>query len=254
MNKEAVQHERGPRNSTIRKQMTDYISSNQSPFLRNLPIFHHSPRVPLLHPSPPFPHQKLPSKLSPPSSPIGSLVPSLVPTPTNDDVVDVASIYNSMTPPPSPEARTTNVHETAAKILFNNAEFFKNSLLAAGLNQTQRVTVFKQIWRKLFIISCAQFMSSTELEQLLAKDPDHLGIFIKSIGIIRTLCLSQQDYLLVKTSLLHTSLVTSLGPSLEPTPTNDEVEDVASISIYNLFFKDYVYNNEDLEKLVLNMI
>ena len=40
MNKEAVQHERGPRNSTIRKQMTDLITAS------DLINFNTIPRVP----------------------------------------------------------------------------------------------------------------------------------------------------------------------------------------------------------------
>ena len=40
MNREAVQHERGPRNSTIRKQMTDLITAS------DLINFNSIPRVP----------------------------------------------------------------------------------------------------------------------------------------------------------------------------------------------------------------
>ena len=206
MNKEAVQHERGPRNSTIRKQMVDYMTATASLY----------------------------TKPSPPVSPI--------------NVCSPVSLSPSTTPP----AQDT-VNETAAQILFSNADFVKNSLVMASLSVKEKMNVMRQVWRKLFIISCAQYMTTSELEQLLLNQSPlhqaHLAMFIKSVSIIRNLNLNPQDYLLIKTSLLHTT-VSESNIKLET------LEDIASSSIYFLFFKDVNGIESDivLEQLVLNMI
>ena len=199
MNKEAVQHERGPRNSTIRKQMVDLMCA---------------------------------TKLSPPP-PISPL---------------------SLTPPPTPlSLDTSDVHETAAKILFSNAEFARASLLLAPLPTSERRQLYSKVWRKLFIISCAQVMTDRELEQLVLRSrPGHaanLAVFLKSVCILRTLNLSHQDYLLLKTTLLHTPAPLPHGPF-----DCESIENIAATSIFYLFFKDYIQKNDDLEHLVLNMI
>ena len=195
MNKEAVQHERGPRNSTIRKQMVDFMSSTR------------------------------------PISPVNVTSPLC------------------LTPPPTPMSHPTpDVHETAAKILFSNAEFARSSLILGPLPVSERRAVYSKVWRKLFLITCAQVMTSRELEQLVIRSRPHaahLAVFLKSVSILRSLHLSPPDFLLLKTSLLHTSLGTQSG---------GYVEDVAAAAIFHLFFKDFIQKDEDLETLVLNMI
>ena len=60
MNREAVQHERGPRNATIRKQMTDMISARQMSLTSFTPRHSFSPRSLFnFHPFLPLPHMKL---------------------------------------------------------------------------------------------------------------------------------------------------------------------------------------------------
>ena len=199
MNKEAVQHERGPRNSTIRKQMVDYMTATTRP-------------------SPP-----------PPISPV------------------------NVTSPLSPMSdHTSDVHETAAKILFSNAEFARSSLILGPLPAPDRRALYSKVWRKLFIISAAQVMTTKELEQLVMSSRPglhaaHLAVFLKSVSILRCLQLSSQDFLLLKTTLLHNSLSNGSQAS-------EAVEDVAAASIFHLFFKDFIQKNDDLEQLVLNMI
>ena len=200
MNKEAVQHERGPRNATIRKQMADYMTATAS-------------------------------ASQPPVSPTHVLTP--------------------LSPPPllSP-APDTDVHETAARILFSNAEFVLGSLVLATLPAAERRALYARVWRRLFLISCAQRMTLSELEQLLyrpGQDRAHLAVFLKAVTIIRSLGLGHQDFLLLKASLLHTSV--TRGPD-----TAEDLDDIASSSIYYLFFKDYIHNPDDLEQLVLNMV
>ena len=56
MNREAVQHERGPRNATIRKQMTDMISARQMAPGSFTPF--HTLTRPTFYPFLPLPHMK----------------------------------------------------------------------------------------------------------------------------------------------------------------------------------------------------
>ena len=112
--------------------------------------------------------------------------------------------------------------------------------------------MYSKVWRKLFIISAAQFMSTKELEQLVMSSRPglyaaHLATFLKSVSILRSLHLSAADFLLLKTTLLHTTLSHGAQGS-------EAVEDVAAASIFHLFFKDFIQKNDDLEQLVLNMI
>ena len=216
MNREAVQHERGPRNSTIRKQMVDYMTAQAS-----------LPTSPLFKPSPPVSPINVTSPLS-------------------------SSMMSS--PPSSPEIiKHTDVNETAAQILFSNAEFVKNSIILSRLPSDEKKKVMKLIWRKLFIISCAQYMTSPELDQLILRQSHlhqaHLAMLIKSVSIIRSLALTAQDYLLIKTTLLHTTIA-------EANIKLEAIEDIASASIYFLFFKDVhgIESDVVLEQLVLNMV
>ena len=127
------------------------------------------------------------------------------------------------------------------------------SLLLAPLPTSERRQLYSKVWRKLFIISCAQVMTDRELEQLVLRSrPGHaanLAVFLKSVCILRTLNLSHQDYLLLKTTLLHTPAPLPHGPL-----DSESIENIAATSIFYLFFKDYIQKNDDLEHLVLNMI
>ena len=215
MNREAVQHERGPRNSTIRKQMTDLITFNTIPRQQQI-----KPEL-QIYPSPFLARPGTESHQSKIFSQTKTEIFSQPP----------------LTPPASPEIlKSVKVSETAAKILFSNAEWARREEVEPAQ--------YRRHWRQLFVLGCAQFMTGVELEELQGQSSHlhhqlHLSFFMKSLSLLRALRLSDQDFLLLRSSILRSS---------------SSVHDVPASTIQHLFFRDFIQSDSDLELLVLNMI
>ena len=142
-----------------------------------------------------------------------------------------------LTPPASPEIlKSVKVSETAAKILFSNAEWARREEVEPAQ--------YRRHWKQLFVLGCAQFMTGAELEELQGQSSHlhhqlHLSFFMKSLSLLRALRLSDQDFLLLRSSILRSS---------------SSVHDVPASTIQHLFFRDFIQSDSDLELLVLNMI
>ncbi|XP_064487720.1 nuclear receptor subfamily 2 group E member 1-like isoform X2 [Ornithodoros turicata] len=159
MNKEAVQHERGPRNSTLRRQVALYLKeatgtdatsagpTSLSPvrpaglpfglhpaFLRPEPCttLFPTPRPPFLaslcHPMPKYPHELLAASAS-----------------------------------ASPET----ICESAARLLFMNVKWMKTVTALTALPMADQLRLLKEGWRELFVLSAAQFHLPLDVAPLL---------------------------------------------------------------------------------------
>lgn len=155
----AVQHERGPRNSTLRRQVALYLkeaagdatasagsTSLVSVRPSGLPLGLHpaflrpgpcttlfpSPRPPfvasLCHPTPKYPHELLMSSVS-----------------------------------SSPET----ICESAARLLFMNVKWMKTVTALTALPMADQLRLLKEGWRELFVLSAAQFHLPLEVAPLL---------------------------------------------------------------------------------------
>ena len=165
MNREAVQHERGPRNSTIRKQMTDIM---------NFTSLKHQIKPEL---------QKY-SSLPSPSIPIR-------PNPSQ-------SISPPLTPPSSPEILKTEVSEKAARILFSVAEWARQERVELDQFRRHWKELFLLGCAQFMTgpeLDQLQARSSHLHHQL------HLSFFMKSLSVLRALRVSPGDFLLLRSSL-----------------------------------------------------
>lgn len=141
MNKDAVQHERGPRNSTLRRQMALYkdgmTSTNEvTPFQPDLILRSLSMRPPLI---PPY-------------------VSDLSRTQQYIDATPYPPTINS-----SPNSLTTSVEtivesicETAAQLLFINIRWLRVRCEMQNFSMDDQLLLLKESWSDLFIIGVCQ--------------------------------------------------------------------------------------------------
>ncbi|XP_041986957.1 nuclear receptor subfamily 2 group E member 1 [Aricia agestis] len=164
MNKDAVQHERGPRNSTIRRQMALFLkdplpSSDISapvPPILDLAVPKHTiltpPPMSLFHPYHAY------SRLSLMTSPM---------TPCSLKAPSPPPITASLLSPADPEA----LCEAAARLLFMNVKWTKSVPAFGSLSLSDRLLLLEESWRDLFVIGSAQFLYPLDLNILNAKNP-----------------------------------------------------------------------------------
>ncbi|XP_059055285.1 nuclear receptor subfamily 2 group E member 1, partial [Achroia grisella] len=161
MNKDAVQHERGPRNSTIRRQMALFLKDPSIPSsdiglpvpsALDLAIPKHNllppPSMSLFHN--PYAYNRI-------SLPIPSSIPGPVKIPSPPPVV------TSFLTPADPEAMC----EAAARLLFMNVKWAKNVPAFSSLSLSDRLLLLEESWRDLFVIGSAQFLYPMNLNILL---------------------------------------------------------------------------------------
>merc|ERR1712012_628848 len=201
MNREAVQHERGPRNSTIRKQQLE-LSQHFSPLSSRsaaAPGFYPFTSLPIL-PAPPPPaslasSSSPPNKLIKPEPLFSPILPSfkLPPTPPP---IDLSSSRDCK--------RFEEIKQTAAEILFTNSRLviaFK--LLSAG----DQEMLFRHSWLKLFILSLVQYLKQSDLECLhstvgLKVNQDELSTFLTSLRLVQSFNLTETEFGLVRSMIL----------------------------------------------------
>ncbi|KAK3098201.1 hypothetical protein FSP39_017141 [Pinctada imbricata] len=155
MNKDAVQHERGPRNSTIRRQVAMYLKETrdygalvaQSPF-----------RPPYLTGCYGIEHMADAFAMSPlePSSPVSPTGVLCQPTPKYPH--EIMQAYSN-----NPEA----ICEVAARLLFMSVKWTKNVPAFLGLPFSDQVLLLEQGWRELFLLGAAQFQMPIDPAPLL---------------------------------------------------------------------------------------
>ncbi|KAJ8736855.1 hypothetical protein PYW07_000126 [Mythimna separata] len=159
MNKDAVQHERGPRNSTIRRQM--------ALFMKDSP-----PRVESGGPIPPPLNLTLPKHnlIPPPAMPIYNpySYPLLFESPVT-----------SRPPPPSPTVLNpflftppdpATLCEAAARLLFMNVRWTKQIPAILNLSLEDQLILIEESWKNLFILGAAQFLYPMDLNMLIDRN------------------------------------------------------------------------------------
>lgn len=187
MNKDAVQHERGPRNSTLRRQMALYkevvMGSGDMPsdLMISHSIFNGFPMGPMLIPSVPppppapprhHPHPALGNPFQPPmvldlsvsrvaahhamhQNPFGFF-------PQNTPFINHRSL-----PPTPPLMAAENLKETAAEHLFKNVNWIKSVEAFQQLPLPDQLQLLEESWKEFFILAMAQHLMPINFQQLL---------------------------------------------------------------------------------------
>uniref|UniRef100_A0ABD2WTN2 Nuclear receptor domain-containing protein n=1 Tax=Trichogramma kaykai TaxID=54128 RepID=A0ABD2WTN2_9HYME len=219
MNKDSVQHERGPRNSTLRKQVALLYGS--SPYDRSSS----HPRRSSVPPAPPAP---LPPTLAAPVAlnlalpkPVVSepLIPSSVATTpvlhnSRSSFYPVLDFSPKMSPSPpmlhQPLFRLPlildTVNEQAARLIFNNVHFVRDINAQTKLCFEDQLTVLEASWRDLFLIGASQMYPLMDPAEMGGITPDLVVQCIRFRDIIsefHNLQLSSEQYSIVKAVVLY---------------------------------------------------
>lgn len=159
MNKDAVQHERGPRNSTIRRQVAMYLRETTE--LQQAMIAHAAFRPPYLPGMPGVTPITDPVRVSTMEHPSPGAIAGTVlrqPTPKYPHELAMATHFCN------PET----VCEAAARILFMSVKWAKNVPAFVNLPFRDQVTLLEEGWRELFVLGAAQFQMPIDAVPLLA--------------------------------------------------------------------------------------
>ncbi|XP_032687193.1 nuclear receptor subfamily 2 group E member 1 isoform X3 [Odontomachus brunneus] len=171
MNKDAVQHERGPRNSTIRRQMALYykepeiIANMAPPTVTALDLALPKPsaesRVSVAAPPthPPLPHPIYCNALAMSKFPI--------------NMANFSTI--SLMPPITSES----ICEQAARILFFNVHWTRDLVTGTNLTLEDQLTLLESSWRELFLLAAAQLMPTLDPTPLLPPTPHGIELAVE---------------------------------------------------------------------------
>ncbi|KAL0126647.1 hypothetical protein PUN28_005191 [Cardiocondyla obscurior] len=169
MNKDAVQHERGPRNSTLRRQMALFL---KEPEIMNsmvappptaldlvLPKAPSEPRVSVAGPSP-----------HPPLHPAycNALTMSKMPS-------SISSLQLPFIPSINPES----ICEQAARLLFLNVHWARDLVSATSLAMEDQLMLLESSWRELFLLAAAQMIPTLDPTPLLPLNLQRIGLAIE---------------------------------------------------------------------------
>ncbi|XP_036024868.1 nuclear receptor subfamily 2 group E member 1 isoform X1 [Onychomys torridus] len=162
MNKDAVQHERGPRTSTIRKQVALYFRGHKE----DNGTAAHFPSAAL--PTPAFftavtqlePHSLELAAVS--ATPERQTLVSLAqPTPKYPHEVNGTPMYLY-------EVATESVCESAARLLFMSIKWAKSVPAFSTLSLQDQLMLLEDAWRELFVLGLAQWAIPVDANTLLA--------------------------------------------------------------------------------------
>ncbi|XP_072388757.1 nuclear receptor subfamily 2 group E member 1 isoform X1 [Diabrotica undecimpunctata] len=156
MNKDAVQHERGPRNSTLRRQqMSNFFSEARERMMASPPVGALNLAMPKPTSSPVI------------EGPFGFVGPAAAGFLCN-------SILNfprfplplqPISPPPIPNPAV--VCEAAARLLFMNVQWTRTLPAFTSLSFSDQLLLLEESWRELFVLGAAQFLPLTYLPHLI---------------------------------------------------------------------------------------
>jgi len=189
MNKDAVQHERGPRNSTLRRHMAMYkdamMGAGEMPqipaeILMNTAALTGFPGVPMPMPGlPQRPHH--PGHMAgfqPPPSAAAVLdlsVPRVPHHPHHQGhhgfFSPTAAYMNALAtralPPTPPLMAAEHIKETAAEHLFKNVNWIKSVRAFTELPMPDQLLLLEESWKEFFILAMAQYLMPMNFAQLL---------------------------------------------------------------------------------------
>ncbi|XP_041350644.1 nuclear receptor subfamily 2 group E member 1-like [Gigantopelta aegis] len=154
MNKDAVQHERGPRNSTIRRQVAMYLkeTSELGNVLANTP--YRSPFLPAY-----VGYEQINDGIT-----VSAVDPTVV-SPSGVIMQPVPKYPHEMVQAyfNNPEA----ICEAAARLLFMSVKWAKSVPAFQSLPFRDQVLLLEESWRELFVLGTAQFQIPVEAGPLL---------------------------------------------------------------------------------------
>ena len=252
MNKEAVQHERGPRTSTIRRQLEQF---NRIESLRYSPI-----------------------SSSPIASPASSMSTTMSSSPSSSPYLNTSlSPPPSMFPPTSSNTQSSShleICESAARILFSNSEWMKAVPSFAMLSHEHQLETVSSSWLQLFLLTISQTMSTEDLNMLASRaslttdDLNELSylkeMFVRlqsmKLDTIELTCLRSMT-LFKEDSNIQTSLATciSLRSPQDPLRVGSlmmQISSLATISsslVHKLFFSSTIGSFVNIDNLVVDM-
>ncbi|XP_060820577.1 nuclear receptor subfamily 2 group E member 1-like [Bombus pascuorum] len=224
MNKDAVQHERGPRNSTLRRQMALYF---KEPEMMTSMVPPPTTALDLALPKPstesrisvatPTPHHLL-------SHPIycNSLAISKLP-------VNMAGLPSL---PLIPAVTAESICEQAARLLFLNVHWAKELAAGTTLVLEDQLTLLEFSWRELFLLAAAQILPTLDPTILLPPAPHGLNLavevnrFRETLAGFHAMNLDQHEFACIRAIVLFKA-----GLDSEPTSSSRSSSGSASPSV-----------------------
>ncbi|KAG8256963.1 hypothetical protein J6590_059195 [Homalodisca vitripennis] len=203
MNKDAVQHERGPRNSTLRRQMALFFKDSEPgsgpppalPPVLDLAL----PKVSSSTASPPRPAP--PAHLV--SSPLHPPFFFTTPLPKEPCSLPPPLIFNS------PES----VSEYAARILFMTVTWIKSVPAFTYLALKDQLLLLEESWRELFVLGAGEYFPPLDLTSLLGDSMEtedlvhEVKVFQETVVKLRHLQLDATEYNLLRAIVLFKTAV-----------------------------------------------
>lgn len=237
MNKDAVQHERGPRNSTLKKQMQMLINKDQICDFNQINQFRHDYGIPMLTP---FNHHHHRIAQSPYTTPL--VLDLSVPRSANNHSPHMMSPHPiGFMPPVMPHLNIhqhyfqTSIKESAARIVYMNLRWIKAVPAFTELPMCDQLTLVDESWREFFIIGAAQYLPALDLPQLLhindlqktnLNTPDivflqEVELFKDVLDKFRQLCIDNTEFIFIREVVLYRSSYDN----------NDQVNSTSSVNI-----------------------
>ena len=251
MNKEAVQHERGPRSATIRRQI-EQIQIETSKYQPYLPL---SP-VSSPHASPSFfqPSRSPPAPLR--FSPFFSS-----PAP--------------LTPPPSNPNNPADICESAARVLFMNSSWPATLSSFTCLSKETQEHLFSDSWLQLFLLGCSEFISAADISCLISADSTLSLSKVQELRDLQDLLMNLRALNLDPTEIacIRALLLFKSNPEIQSTLATyvtmrrpdqplrfgsillllSALSQVQSSTVHQLFFRTTIGEDVPIDKVVVDM-
>ncbi|XP_018407374.1 PREDICTED: nuclear receptor subfamily 2 group E member 1 [Cyphomyrmex costatus] len=170
MNKDAVQHERGPRNSTLRRQMALYF---KEPEIMNSMVAPPPTALDLVLPKAPSE-----SRISVPGP---TPHPSLA-HPAYCNALTVSKMPSNIPNlqlPFIPSINPESICEQAARLLFLNVHWARDLVSGTNLVMEDQLTLLESSWRELFLLAAAQMIPTLDPTPLLPLNLQSIGLAIE---------------------------------------------------------------------------
>uniref|UniRef100_T1IXR5 Nuclear receptor subfamily 2 group E member 1 n=1 Tax=Strigamia maritima TaxID=126957 RepID=T1IXR5_STRMM len=219
MNKDAVQHERGPRNSTLRRQVALYLKeSSAGDVLAPGPSAHLAPPHFLTRLTSPMQNSEI--RAIGECSALTSIRPTVICQPTPKYPHELSASYFG---------NADSICETAARLLFMNVKWAKNVPAFTGLPFRDQLLLLEEGWRDLFVLGAAQFFMPMEIAPLLTAaglsqdrlSPDRLMAIMNEIHAFQDVLskfkemqVDVTEYACLKAIVLFKTVLSSAGPDL----------------------------------------
>lgn len=233
MNKDAVQHERGPRNSTLRRQMAMFIGKDMM----------NADEV-----------KKIQQDLIFRTIPMQSTIPSYILdlSSRNRSLIDSAAFRTPLLPPfnPIPFSPTSTIYEVAAEILFMNIRCIKTQCIINGLSIEDQLILVERSWSDLFILAAAQYSLQFHFRPFLlalqqnnetrSTIPDQAEQFQNVLCKLADMNIDSSEYCCMQLIVLYNaairidkanSTVDDKDDASQPTPAI-QLKDIAKITTY----------------------